>query len=46
VLCQLGCLEMQGFLFSSARPAGQIRELFVTHYEGARGVRQRRPKTA
>ncbi len=46
VLSDLGCSEMQGYLFSPPRPAAQIRQLFATHREGARSARMRRPKTA
>jgi len=45
----LGCSEMQGWLFSAAKPAGEIRELFATYRDGAAAVkesRKRRPKTA
>jgi EAL domain-containing protein (putative c-di-GMP-specific phosphodiesterase class I) len=27
----LGCTEMQGYLFSAAKPAAEIRQLFFTH---------------
>jgi hypothetical protein len=37
---------MQGWLFSAAKPAEEIRELFATHREGAVSPRKRRPKTA
>jgi EAL domain-containing protein (putative c-di-GMP-specific phosphodiesterase class I) len=46
VLCELGCSEMQGYLFSPPRPAAQIRQLFASHREGARSARRRQPKTA
>jgi diguanylate cyclase (GGDEF)-like protein len=46
VLTDLGCSEMQGYLFSPPRPAAQIRELFAAHHEGARSMRKRRSKTA
>ena len=45
----LGCSEMQGWLFSAAKPAEEIRELFATYREGAAPAipaRKRRPKTA
>jgi diguanylate cyclase (GGDEF)-like protein len=45
----LGCSEMQGYLFSAAKPAEEIRELFAAHRQGAALVkesRKRRPKTA
>ena len=31
LLRALGCTEMQGYLFSAARPAAEIRQLFFTH---------------
>jgi len=46
MLCELGCSEMQGYLFSPPKPAAQIRQLFASHQESARSVRRRRPKTA
>jgi EAL domain-containing protein (putative c-di-GMP-specific phosphodiesterase class I) len=49
MLRALGCSEMQGYLFSAAKPAAEIRELFVSHPDAGAGVnpaRQRRPKTA
>ena len=46
----LGCSEMQGWLFSAAKPAEEIRQLFASHQrEGTAPVkesRKRRPKTA
>jgi diguanylate cyclase (GGDEF)-like protein len=33
LLRALGCSEMQGYLFSPARPATEIRQLFFTHRE-------------
>jgi diguanylate cyclase (GGDEF)-like protein len=46
----LGCSEMQGWLFSAAKPAEEIRQLFASHQrEGAASAspaRKRRPKTA
>jgi EAL domain-containing protein (putative c-di-GMP-specific phosphodiesterase class I) len=31
LLRALGCSEMQGYLFSPAKPAGELRQLFFTH---------------
>jgi diguanylate cyclase (GGDEF)-like protein len=31
LLRMLGCSEMQGYLFSAAKPANQLRELFASH---------------
>ncbi len=31
LLRALGCTEMQGYLFSAAKPAAEIRQLFFTH---------------
>jgi diguanylate cyclase (GGDEF)-like protein len=33
LLCALGCSEMQGYLFSPAKPAAEIRQLFLSHRE-------------
>jgi diguanylate cyclase (GGDEF)-like protein len=53
LLRALGCNEMQGYLFSPAKPAAEIRQLFLSHSEQsttaeARGGRKRRriPSTA
>ncbi len=35
LLRMLGCSEMQGYLFSAAKPARQIKELFASHREDA-----------
>jgi diguanylate cyclase (GGDEF)-like protein len=35
LLRTLGCSEMQGYLFSAAKPAHQLRELFASHRENA-----------
>ncbi|MEN3348532.1 MAG: hypothetical protein V7632_2167 [Bradyrhizobium sp.] len=48
LLRELGCSEMQGYLFSPPKPAAQIRELLAAHREGptAAGtsrVRRRKP---
>jgi EAL domain-containing protein (putative c-di-GMP-specific phosphodiesterase class I) len=32
LLRALGCTEMQGYLFSPAKPAGEIEKLFRTRY--------------
>jgi EAL domain-containing protein (putative c-di-GMP-specific phosphodiesterase class I) len=29
VLCELGCTEMQGYLFSAAKPADEVKKLFT-----------------
>jgi diguanylate cyclase (GGDEF)-like protein/PAS domain S-box-containing protein len=47
LLRALGCSEMQGYLFSPARPAAEIKRLFFSHREGSGAVdlgrgRQRR----
>ncbi len=36
----VGCTEMQGYLFSRARPAREINEIFAKHTAGAFGVGQ------
>jgi len=50
LLHTLGCSEMQGWLFSAAKPADEIRKLFTAHHDGATNAtvnrRVRRPKTA
>ncbi len=38
LLRMLGCSEMQGYLFSAAKPARQIKELFASHREDAAAV--------
>ena len=35
LLRTLGCSEMQGYLFSPAKPAHQLRDLFASHSENA-----------
>jgi diguanylate cyclase (GGDEF)-like protein len=35
LLRTLGCSEMQGYLFSAAKPAAEIVALFASHYEAA-----------
>jgi EAL domain-containing protein (putative c-di-GMP-specific phosphodiesterase class I) len=37
-LHSVGCTEMQGYLFSKARPAGEIAQLFTSQAERARGA--------
>jgi diguanylate cyclase (GGDEF)-like protein len=37
-LNSVGCTEMQGYLFSKARPASEIAELFTSQAERARGA--------
>jgi diguanylate cyclase (GGDEF)-like protein len=47
MLRALGCSEMQGYLFSAAKPAGQIRAMLGAHDEqtdGAPGARRKRRK--
>jgi diguanylate cyclase (GGDEF)-like protein/PAS domain S-box-containing protein len=53
LLRALGCSEMQGYLFSPAKPATEIRQLFVSHRERPAAVplhrgpkRRRLPGTA
>ncbi|NEU95686.1 bifunctional diguanylate cyclase/phosphodiesterase [Bradyrhizobium uaiense] len=47
LLRELGCSEMQGYLFSPPKPAAQIRELLAGHRQGpsagAGAVRRRKP---
>jgi len=38
MLQALGCTEMQGYLFSRARPASEIRQFFATRAEKAADV--------
>ena len=47
LLRMLGCSEMQGYLFSPARPAAEVNQLFSAHRErvaavGAGQARKRR----
>jgi EAL domain-containing protein (putative c-di-GMP-specific phosphodiesterase class I) len=35
LLRALGCMEMQGFLFSAARPIAEIRQLFSSRLDRA-----------
>jgi diguanylate cyclase (GGDEF)-like protein len=37
-LQSVGCTEMQGYLFSRARPAAEIVQLFIRHAENAAGA--------
>jgi diguanylate cyclase (GGDEF)-like protein/PAS domain S-box-containing protein len=49
MLRALGCSEMQGYLFSAAKPAAEIRQLFASNRDAGVDTgpaRQRRPKTA
>jgi EAL domain-containing protein (putative c-di-GMP-specific phosphodiesterase class I) len=46
LLRALGCSEMQGYLFSAAKPAGKVLELFALHrsrlaQRGGEGSRRR-----
>ncbi|MBR0756851.1 EAL domain-containing protein [Bradyrhizobium jicamae] len=47
LLRELGCSEMQGYLFSPPKPAAEIRELLLTHRRGpaaaAPRTRKRKP---
>jgi EAL domain-containing protein (putative c-di-GMP-specific phosphodiesterase class I) len=47
LLRELGCSEMQGYLFSPPKPAAQIRELLAGHRRGpaagAGTTRRRKP---
>jgi diguanylate cyclase (GGDEF)-like protein len=38
LLRALGCAEMQGYLFSPAKPAAEIRQLFFTHQQKSAAV--------
>jgi len=38
LLCALGCSEMQGYLFSPAKPAAEIKQLFLSHRERSTAV--------
>ncbi len=38
LLRALGCTEMQGYLFSAAKPGSEVRNLFSTRYEKASAV--------
>jgi len=42
LLRALGCNEMQGYLFSPARPAAEIRQLFLSHREQSTTAEARR----
>ena len=48
MLRALGCSEMQGYLFSAAKPADQIKALFAAYRESfaVSPVRKRQPKSA
>jgi EAL domain-containing protein (putative c-di-GMP-specific phosphodiesterase class I) len=38
LLRALGCSEMQGYLFSAAKPSQQLKELFASHPKQAAAV--------
>jgi EAL domain-containing protein (putative c-di-GMP-specific phosphodiesterase class I) len=38
LLRALGCSEMQGYLFSPAKPAAEIKQLFLSHRERSTAV--------
>ena len=38
ILRALGCTEMQGYLFSAAKPGAEVRRLFGPHSERAAAV--------
>jgi diguanylate cyclase (GGDEF)-like protein len=38
LLRELGCAEMQGYLFSQAKPAAEIKQLFCSHGAGREAV--------
>ena len=42
MLLSLGCTEMQGYLFSPARPVAEIRRLLTRGEQDRRGLRRRR----
>jgi EAL domain-containing protein (putative c-di-GMP-specific phosphodiesterase class I) len=42
LLRALGCNEMQGYLFSPAKPAAEIRQLFLSHREQSTAAKARR----
>ena len=44
MLRTLGCSEMQGYLFSAAKPAGQIQALLAAHREPAAATPRKRRK--
>jgi EAL domain-containing protein (putative c-di-GMP-specific phosphodiesterase class I) len=44
LLRALGCSEMQGYLFSSAQPADEIRQFLFSHREGAVGAEYDPPR--
>jgi EAL domain-containing protein (putative c-di-GMP-specific phosphodiesterase class I) len=51
LLGELGCSEMQGYLFSPPRPSSQVRDLFAAHHlpaaaAGVKEGRKRQPRTA
>jgi len=38
LLCTLGCAEMQGYLFSAAKPGPEVRKLFGSRRESVAAV--------
>jgi EAL domain-containing protein (putative c-di-GMP-specific phosphodiesterase class I) len=46
LLRALGCAEMQGYLFSAAKPADEIRELIASHRAGRAGLPRKRGAAA
>jgi predicted signal transduction protein with EAL and GGDEF domain len=46
ILRELGCSEMQGYLFSAPKPAETIKDMLFTHRAAAPGGRERKPLRA
>src|SRR6185312_13068960 len=44
LLRELGCMEMQGYLFSPPKPAAEIRAMLVGDRRGPDTVRRNRPR--
>jgi len=44
LLRELGCSEMQGYLFSPPKPPADIRPLLFAHREGPDAVQPSRPR--
>ncbi|MDE5456957.1 EAL domain-containing protein [Bradyrhizobium sp. CSA112] len=44
LLRELGCSEMQGYLFSAPKPAAEIRPLLSAHRQGPEAARANRPR--
>jgi EAL domain-containing protein (putative c-di-GMP-specific phosphodiesterase class I) len=44
LLRALGCSEMQGYLFSPAKPGAEIRQLFLSHREQSSEARRGRKR--